>query len=80
MRKRSNTIIVVLFASCISLNILASTLTVNWDGTGDYLKIQNAIKALTGGDTIVVMPGIYNENVDYLRKILLFEVVSQQTP
>ncbi len=35
MKKLSSKITAVLFAACISLNTLASTITVNWDGTGD---------------------------------------------
>lgn len=53
---------------CISLNTLASTITVNWDGTGDFIKIQKAINASIDGDIIIVMPGVYAENVNYLEK------------
>jgi hypothetical protein len=47
----------------------AATLTVDWQGTGDYTTIQAALNAATNGDTIVVLPsagspyGAYQENV-----------------
>jgi len=42
----------------------ADTLTVKQDGTGDYIIIQSAINASTDGDTVLVWPGTYYENLD----------------
>lgn len=36
----------------------------------DYASIQEAIDAAVSGDTIIVRPGIYVENIDFLSKIL----------
>jgi len=38
------------------------------DGSGDYTRIQLAIQASKTGDIIVVRPGIYVENVQFLGK------------
>src|SRR5437867_13431554 len=37
---------------------------------GDYPTIQTAIVAATAGDTILVGPGLYNENLDTQGKML----------
>ena len=46
----------------------SKTLTVALDGSGDYTRIQSAIQASKTGDIIVVRPGIYVENVQFLGK------------
>ena len=59
MNRLPTTIIAVLFASCISLNTLASTITVSQDGTGYFITIQDAIDAAEpddGLDRIIVSP------------------------
>jgi pectin methylesterase-like acyl-CoA thioesterase len=47
---------------------LADVLTVAVDGSGDYSRIQDAIHASTGGDTILVSPGVYQERISIARK------------
>lgn len=48
-----------------------ATLVVNWDGSGDYSTIQEALNAAGEGDTVVVMPsvgapaGAYVENLTF---------------
>jgi hypothetical protein len=42
----------------------ATILTVKQDGTGDFTVIQEAYLAASSGDTILVYPGTYYENID----------------
>ena len=53
----------------------ASTITVNWDGTGDHTTIQAGINAaVSGADTIIVAEGTYtgsgNRDIDFLGKAI----------
>jgi hypothetical protein len=41
----------------------AQIITVKQDGTGDYTTIQQAVDASIDGDTVLVWPGTYYENV-----------------
>lgn len=43
--------------------LLAATISIKQDGTGDYITIQEGINASQNGDTVLVWPGIYYENV-----------------
>jgi hypothetical protein len=52
----------------IAMAIPAVTLTVTQDGTGQYSLIQQAIIASVNGDTILVYPGTYYENINYSGK------------
>ena len=40
------------------------------DGTGNFTAIQEGIIAATDSDTVLVYPGTYYENIDYLEKSL----------
>ena len=33
------------------------------DGTGDFLTIQEGVDAVNSGDTLIICPGVYEENV-----------------
>jgi hypothetical protein len=49
----------------LSVNVLshANIFTVKQDGTGNYVKIQDAINAASINDTVLVWPGTYFENL-----------------
>lgn len=49
----------------------AATITVNASGGADFTRIQDAINAASNGDKIMVGTGIYNENVDVNKQLLL---------
>ncbi|MCK5271723.1 MAG: hypothetical protein KAJ52_04065 [Sedimentisphaerales bacterium] len=72
MKKLSSKIAAVLLASCISLNTFASTITVNWDGTGDFLTIQDAIDVASDGDVVAIENGEYigvrNRDISFYGK------------
>ncbi|MCK9399943.1 MAG: DUF1565 domain-containing protein [Bacteroidales bacterium] len=46
-------------------------ITVKQDGTGDFDVIQDAVNASSDGDTILVYPGAYFENVDLTDKCIV---------
>ena len=59
----------------LSLNILESPfitgkeLTVGGDKEGSYKTIQEAVNAAKSGDTILVMPGVYDENITTSKSV-----------
>jgi len=46
------------------------TVTVRLDGTGDYTTIQDAIDDSNDGDTVIVAPSRYVENIDFQGKAI----------
>jgi len=49
-------------------NAFGTRITVKQDGSGNYPTIQQAINASSGGDTILVYPGTYYENLNFKGK------------
>jgi hypothetical protein len=50
------------------LSVNAQVITVKQDGTGDFTIIQDAVDASLDGDTVLVFPGTYFENIDLTGK------------
>ena len=64
---------------CRSFNyhrVGVAELHVSPDGTGDIRTIQEAIDASFDGDTIIVYPGTYCENIDYMGKSIVIRSVA----
>ncbi|MCD4828213.1 MAG: T9SS type A sorting domain-containing protein [Candidatus Cloacimonetes bacterium] len=57
---RETMLLVVLM---LTAGLCGDTLTVSWDGTQDYLTVQSAVDAAQNGDTVLVHPGHYFENI-----------------
>gem|GEM_PF-1652112 len=63
-----------------------NVIIVDWDGTGDYVTIQEALDASTNGDTIVVAPsgpspaGAYVENIVFPAKAVTLRSVDPDDP
>lgn len=49
------------------MGIMGRTLVVRQDGTGDYHRIQDAIRNAVPGDTVLVYGGLYREEVVFPR-------------
>jgi hypothetical protein len=53
------------------IQVKGQVITVKQDGTGDYTMIQDAVDASADGDTVIVFPGTYYENIDLTEKAVV---------
>ena len=61
--------LILCYSFCLFCSLLISSIIeIKQDGTGDYLTIQEGINASAYFDTVLVYPGTYYENIDYLGK------------
>jgi hypothetical protein len=57
-----------LLLNLLSVLLVAQTITVKQDSTGNFTTIQDAIDHAWNGDTVLVWPGTYFENIDFKGK------------
>lgn len=53
--------------------------TVAQDGSGDYNTIQEGVDAVESGDTLIICPGVYTENVEIMAKTVNLLGVDKDT-
>ena len=63
-------LIALMYSLLVSISATSVTHIVKQDGSGDFSHIQPAIEAANNGDTILVYPGVYVENVYFNGKAL----------
>ena len=61
-------LIIILLCLALAGSSYAATIIVKTDGSGDYSTIQAAIDDSNDGDVIIVQPGLYDENINFLGK------------
>ncbi len=60
--------IILIISLFISHSLFSQIITVKQDGTGDFTTIQEGINASVDGDTVLVYPGTYYENIAFNGK------------
>ena len=66
--------IIVLGLLIFSSLLCGTIIEVNIDGTGDYISVNEAMDACIAGDTLLVHPGIYYENIHLYKDITLMSL------
>ncbi len=80
MKHFYTTLISVCLASMLGVSLFAAEYHVDQDGTGDFTLIQEAIDAAVDGDTIIVHPGTYCENIEFTGPNISLRSVDPDDP
>ncbi len=75
MLKAISTVLIIIFFHISNAQIIS----VKQDGSGDYTSIQEAVDFAVDGDTVLVWPGTYTENVDFLEKSICLGSLTMTT-
>ncbi|MCL2065258.1 MAG: PKD domain-containing protein [Candidatus Cloacimonetes bacterium] len=65
-----NKVLIIVLFLCLWVNLYSATYTVGHSHEFDFQTIQSAINYASNGDTIIVSPGIYYENLSIISKSL----------
>lgn len=57
----------------------AAEYIISQDGNGDFCTIQEGVNNAKNGDTLIIYPGTYNENVDVMGKSINITGVDKET-
>lgn len=66
---RNSSVIFLLLLGIVTAQASAAVITVDSNGGADYTSIQEAVNKAEDGDTILVNPGIYNENIKVNKEV-----------
>lgn len=76
-------LILLFMIICVSSWLQSITYHIKQDGTGNFTTIQEGINTSMNSDTILVYPGTYYENIDFLEKSLavtsLYSIVQEDS-
>ncbi|HII02429.1 TPA: S-layer protein [Methanosarcinaceae archaeon] len=64
-------LVFLLLLGAAVIQVEAALITVDDDGAGNFSSIQEAVDNTQDGDTILVNPGIYRENVEVYRELAI---------
>jgi hypothetical protein len=70
----------MILSICINSLLYSNLWEIKQDDTGNFQTIQEGIVAAANNDTILVYPGTYYENIDYLSKSLTITSLYLFTP
>lgn len=72
-------VLLLLLLYCTKNGVSQSVITIKQDGTGNFTTIQQGIDASGNGDTILVWPGVYQENIIAYQKNFILGSLSLTT-
>ncbi|AAM05364.1 cell surface glycoprotein (S-layer protein) [Methanosarcina acetivorans C2A] len=76
-----NAFLIFLFIlGSVTISTAAAVISVDSNGGGNYISIQEAVNNAQEGDTILVNPGIYKENVKVEKKVSILANSSSEAP
>ena len=71
---------VVFFLLLLGFGLQAAEYDIYADGSGDFATIQGAIDGVDQGDTVIVHPGTYYENIDFGGKNIVLRSEDPDDP